>query len=191
MEDDGNYFNLPDTITFKYQALENKLQPPPNIYNGSWPCLHRSVGKKFDRVCNCFQVCGVLRIPFFKHLTASLNQYAQLILSTNGKWKIILTEMVRFHGVMLNLSIDNKKSLRVQDLSGDRMKVNLDHDYIVNIYDYPVWAAKVFTLNRFKQICNKCHQLRVCNKNCNHCCQGIFHDWTSVLMKLLCHHCQE
>ncbi len=108
MENDGNYFNLPDTITFKYQALENKLQPPPNIYNGSGPCLHRSVGKKFDRVLNCVQVCGVLWIPFFKHLTASLNQYAQLILSTNGKWKISLTEMVRFHGVMLNLSIDNK-----------------------------------------------------------------------------------
>ena len=67
--------------------------------------------------------------------------------------------MVRFHGVMLNLSIDNKKSLRVQDLSGDRMKVNLDHDYIVNIYDYPVWAAKVFTLNRFKQICTDHHLL--------------------------------
>ena len=71
MEMDGNYSNLLKNATFEYEALENELQPPSNMYNGSGPCLRHGISKKFTTVFDCTQLCGGLSITFFKRLAAN------------------------------------------------------------------------------------------------------------------------
>ena len=87
--------------------------------------------------------------------------------------------MIRFCGVILKMSIDDRK-LGGYEAYFKEMEVNLSRDYNVKLNDFPPWAAKVFSLHRFKQIRaafhpevgaseigDKCHQLRQAINNFN------------------------
>lgn len=193
MEMDGNYSTLLKNVTFQYEALENELQPPSNLYNGSGPCLRRGIGKKFTTVFECTQLCGGLSITFFKRLAANSNQYARLHMTPDGKfagrtWRnISLEEMVRFHGVILKMSIDNRSLGGYESYFETNLQVNLGLDYMVTLKDYPPWAALVFSVNRFKQIRaayhpevgassvrDKCHQLRFAINSLNAASKATF-----------------
>ena len=86
---------------------------------------------------------------------------------------ITVQEMIRFHGVVLKMSIDDRKLGGYEAYFVDNMQINLGRAYSIRLNDFPAWASKIFTLSRFKQIRaayhpevgastigDKCHQLR-------------------------------
>ena len=95
--------------------------------------------------------------------------------------------MVRFLGVILKMSIDDRKLGGYVAYFDQDLRVNLGRSYSVKLEDYPPWALKVFSLIRFKQIRSafhpevgassigdKCHQLRYAIETLNATSKAVF-----------------
>ena len=189
MEMDGEYLDYLSQMTFNYEELDQELVPPSDMYDGNGPSLRRGVAKRFSTALGCVMICGGLSYSFFKRLTANSNEYAKKKKSTmdgryffaGSAWKnITVEEMLRFHGMVLKMSIDDRKLGGYEAYFTEGMSINLGRNYSVTLTDYPAWAAKVMTLSRFKQIRaayhpevgsstigDKCHQLRYAIDTCN------------------------
>ena len=189
MEMDGEYLDYLSQMTFNYEELDEELVPPSDMYNGDGPCLRRGVAKRFSTVLGCVMVCGGLSYSFFKRLTANSNEYARrngtdmdgrLFFAGLAYKNITVEEMIRFHGMVLKMSIDDRKLGGYEAYFTEGMSINLGRNYSVMLSDYPAWAAKVMSLSRFKQIRaayhpevgsstigDKCHQLRYAIDTCN------------------------
>lgn len=97
-------------------------------------------------------ICGGLSYSFFKRLTANSNEYAKKKKSTmdgryffaGSAWKnITVEEMIRFHGMVLKMSIDDRKLGGYEAYFTEGMSINLGRNYSVTLTDYPAWASKV------------------------------------------------
>ena len=88
--------------------------------------------------------------------------------------------MIRFHGIVLKMSIDDRKLGGYEAYFTEGMSINLGRNCSVTLTDYPAWAIKIMSLSRFKQIRaayhpevgsstigDKCHQLRYAIDTCN------------------------
>ena len=185
MEEDGNpdpngsnYADLMSKINFHYTELNEPLVPPDDMYDGEGPCLKPRVARKFGTVLECASVCGGLSYSFFKRLTCNSNQYARTH-QVCGKFvsyswvNITVEEMIRFHGLILKMSVDGRNLGGYQAYFIEKHQVNAGTNYYIELDGFPAWAAKVMTLQRFKQIRaafhpevgvsdigDKCHQLR-------------------------------
>ena len=129
--------------------------------------------KKISTVFECIKVCGGLDYNFFKGKTANSNQYARQEMTADNKfagliWKV--QEMVRFHGIMLKMSIDDRQLGGYRAYFEEDLNIMFALDY--GVVDFPVWAKKVIPLEHFKkiraayhpevgtsEIREKCHQL--------------------------------
>jgi len=178
MENDGDYAGIMRDIQFDYQELRHLLVPPEDMYDGDGPCLKPRVAAKFRTVFECALVCGGMSYSFWKRLTCNSNQYGR-IHQVNGKFggyqwaNITVEEMIRFHGILLKMSIDNRSLGGYESYFTEIHQVNAGRDYFIPLEGFPAWANKVMTLSRFKQIRaafhpevgmsdigDKCHQLR-------------------------------
>ena len=89
-------------------------------------------------------------------------------------WDNISTqEMIISNGMILKMSIDDKKLGGYESHFEEEIPVHLGQGYSATLTDYPAWATKIMPLWRFKQIRaafhpevgastigDKCHQLR-------------------------------
>ena len=165
-------------INFHYTELNEPLLPPDDMYDGEGPCLKPRVARKFQTVFQCASVCGGLSYSFFKRLTCNSNQYGRTH-QVNGKFggytwvNITVEEMIRFHGMILKMSVDDRNLGGYGAYFNEIHQVNTGTDYFIVLEGFPAWAAKIMTLPRFKQIRaafhpevgmsdvgDKCHQLR-------------------------------
>ena len=179
MEEDGTYDDFLSGLKFLFGDLDHELSPPVNMYNGKGPCLHHGVSKKFNTIFECVSVAGGMDYEFFKRLTANSNEYARLHMSQDGefggsKWSnISVQEMIRFHGMILKMSIDDRELGGYTAYFTEEMSVNCSRSFSVKLTDYMAWGLKIMSLRRFKQIRasfhsevgtskvgDKCHQLR-------------------------------
>ncbi len=165
------------------EDLKEELQGYPNMYENegimNGPALKRGIATKFNTALEACGVCGGMDFEFFKRLTANSNEYGRNNMDHRGyfggsKWKNISTqEMIRWHGVILKMSIDNRKIGGYESYFSPPEKICLSSTHIHTVNDFPAWAAEVFTIRRFKQIRaayhpevgfstigDKCHQLR-------------------------------
>ncbi len=61
------------------------------------------------------EVCSGMDYEFFKHFTANWNEYARMHMNNDGQYagtnwtNVTVEEMVRFLGVILKMSIDNRE----------------------------------------------------------------------------------
>ena len=82
---------------------------------------------------------------FFKRLTANSNEYAWLHMSEDGKFgwskwlNISVQEMIRFHGMILKMSIDDRELGGYMAYFMEQMSVNCLRSYSVKLTDYMVW----------------------------------------------------
>ena len=91
-----------------------------------------------------------------------------------SKWSnISVQEMIRFHGMILKMSIDDRELGGYTAYFTEQMSVNCLRSHSVKLTDYMAWGLKIMSLHRFKQIRasfhpelgtskvgDKCHQLR-------------------------------
>ena len=128
------------------------------MYDGDGPCLREHVARKFGTIFGCVQVCGGMSCTFFKQVTTNSNEYVRTHQQPNGKFggytwaNVTVQEMIRFHGVLLKMSIDNHNLGGYEAYFIENQQVNLGRDYHVTLTGYPAWAAKVMTLQQFEQI---------------------------------------
>ena len=178
METDGRY-DLLGNVEFNYEPLEHPLDPPTNMYNGWGPCLKKGISRRFHTPFECVQVVGGLTYHFFKRITANSNGYARANMNNKGffggvSWvNISVQEMIRFHGVILRMSMEDRNLGGYEAYFTSKIQINCSRDFSVEVDDLPSWACKYFTLRRFKQIRaayhpevgastigDKCHQLQ-------------------------------
>ncbi len=98
---------------------------------------------------------------FFNRKTANSNRYARENMMENGKcggyaWvNISVQEMIVFHGVILEMSIDDRNLSGYKSYFDDCIKINCSHECFVTLEDFLASASKYFTLRRSKQdFCN-------------------------------------
>ena len=150
MEEDGNYEDFLGRITYNYGDLNERLSAPVNMCRG--PILRRGVARRFETILDCVQVCGGMDYEFFKRITANSNQYVRLNMNDLGEFggspwtNITVQEMVRFHGVLLKMSVDNRELGGYKSYFTERLSVNLSRTYSVELTNYPAWALKVMSL---------------------------------------------
>ena len=155
MEEDGEY---DVEHVWNYEDLTKELEPPPNMYNGPGPCLKRGIAERLHNLLDAVAICGGMDYNFFKRLAANSNQFARNKLDQRHRycgfpWKNITTEeMYRFFGVLLKMSIDNRKMGGYKAYFKAKPTVYLTNDYSMTLHSYPAWASKVFTLGRFQQL---------------------------------------
>ena len=128
------------------------------MYTGPGLCLKRGISEKMKNLIDAVGICGRMDYNFFKRLTANLNQFARNHMDhcqrfSGFPWKNITTEeMHHFFGVLLKMSIDNRKLGGYKAYLKAKPTIYLSNDYSMALDSYPVWASKVFTLGRFQQI---------------------------------------
>ena len=141
----------------------------------------------------CLEVCSGMDYQFFERIAAHSNEYARIHMNTNGQYagsnwsNITVEEMVRFLGIILKMSINNRELGGYASYFANRKSVNLGRRYYVELNDYPAWADQGMSLHSFKQICtsihpeigtsiigDKCHQLRHVLNTFNQACQWMF-----------------
>lgn len=85
---------------------------------------------------------------FFKHITANSNEYARMHMNNDDEYagsnwtNVTVEEMVRFLGVILKMSIDNRGLGRYVAYFTKRKSVNLGRRHYVELNDYPAWAVQ-------------------------------------------------
>jgi len=115
MEEDGNYDDFLNGLTFNFQEMEEELTPPVNMYDGRGPSLQRGVARQFESILECVSICGGMDYDFFKQVTANSNSYARMHMTHSGKFggspwsNISVQEMIQFHGMVLKMSVDHRE----------------------------------------------------------------------------------
>ena len=147
MEEDGTYEGFFSGIEYNYDDLEAELTPPNNMYNGRGPCLRHAVARRFETVMGCLEVCSGMDYEFFKCIIANSNEYARMHMNNDGQYagsnwtNVTVEEMVRFLGIILKMSIDNRELGGYAANFTKRKSVNLGRRYYVELNDYPAWAV--------------------------------------------------
>ena len=115
MEEDGNYADFLRGISYNYADLNEELTAPVNMYNGRGPILCHGVTRHFKTVLEYVQVCGGMDYEFFKWIKVNSNQYSRFNMNDLGDFggscwtNITVHEMIRVHGVLLKMSVDNRE----------------------------------------------------------------------------------
>ena len=144
MEVDDTYPNNLSRLDLHFEELDEILEPPTNMYNGEGPCLCHGVASRFDTVFGCVQLCGGLSYCFLERLAANSNQYARLNIKEDGSFagkswhNITVQETIHFRGVVLKMSIDNRKLGGYEAYLVGNMQINLGRMYSVSLKEkYP------------------------------------------------------
>ena len=90
-----------------------------------------------------------MNLEFFKRITANSNEYAvQNLLETGTlagyRWcRITLAEIVKFCGVILKMSINDRKLGDYEAYFQDNIEVHLGPTYTALVEDFSGWASKI------------------------------------------------
>ena len=171
------------------------MPPFDDVYNGPHGLRPGIVGR-FKTVLQCVMHTTAMSVEFFDRLTAQSNKYARKdMLSRNStlfighKWdNIRVSEMIRFFGIMLRISLEPRKMGGYTTYFTDNSSMSIGHGYNVELQGYHAWAKEIMPLIRFKQIrsafhpeagdsqCNdKCHQLRYFIRMFNYMAKDVFY----------------
>ena len=99
-----------------------------------------------------------VEFAIFKRFATNSNSYAWTHQKADKTfvgyaWNNIITEeMIRFNGMVLKMSIDDRKLGGYEAYFKEEIPVSLGEGYTVTLNDYPAWASKIMPLWRFKQI---------------------------------------
>ena len=75
-----------------------------------------------------------------------------------NKWEnITVSEVIKFFGIMLRISIDPWKMEVYMHYFTEYLMINLGHVYYVQIRGYDAWAKYIIILIRFKHILSTFH----------------------------------
>ena len=164
-------------------------------YNGPHG-LKNGVGNRFKTIFQCIMTTTAMNIEFFRRLVANSNKYARNDMQSRNstlylghKWEnISVSEMIRFFGIMLRISLEPRKMGGYSSYFTDNSNVQIGTGYSVELRGYSAWAKDIMTLVRFKQIrsalhpesgesqCHdKCHQLRYFIRMFNYMARDVFH----------------
>ena len=146
-------------------------------------CLKKGISDTFSSISECVSKVGGLDINLIKRITFNSNAHARNKLKHGNfagyKWSdITATEMIRFFGIMLKISILDLNMGGYDAYWKKDLTVQVAPKYSVKIEGHDAWARRVMTKPRFKQIRaafrpeigsdrvgDKCHQIRyVLNK---------------------------
>ena len=96
-------------------SQHDKPSPSHDMYDGIGPALKRGVVTSFQTAMKFLAKCGGMHMEFFWHLTANINEYAQLHKDErswcfdDSKWlNIGLEDMIHLFGIVLKMNIDQK-----------------------------------------------------------------------------------
>ena len=127
-------------------------------YTGTDRLKPHAKEKAMDNVKECVEKFGGLDFNYFNRLTLHSNDYAQNRMK-NGHFAgspwvpISYGEMVRFHGILLRMSIDNRKVGGYETyFSESCSNIQVTQTYVRNLHYLEPWANKIMNFKRFKQI---------------------------------------
>ena len=127
-------------------------------YAGTERLKSRARQKSMDSVKECVEKFGGMDENYFLRLTTNSNAYAQTRI-TNGKfggseWVLIsIGEMMRFHGILLRMSIDGRKIGGYETyFSESKSYIQVLPNYVTKLDYLTPWASDIMTFKRFKQI---------------------------------------
>ena len=84
-----------------------------------------------------------MNYEFFKHITANSNEYTIMHMIIDGQFagsnwtNVTVEEMVRFLGIILKMSINNRELRGYASFFTNRKSVNLGRRYYVELDEYP------------------------------------------------------
>ena len=118
--DDGNdleFIMIDDqyneNLVWNYEELDEPLTPLVNMHNREDHCFCYGVAE-INTALNYIGVSNGLSCDFFKGLLANSNLYGYLQVNENGcftgaSWKNVMLEMDNCHGIILKMSLDDRK----------------------------------------------------------------------------------
>ena len=145
---------------------EEEIRGPPenDRYNGPHG-LKPGVINRFKTVLQCLMTTTALSLDFFDRLTTQSNKFARNQMKERcsnkfigHKWQNIrVEEMIRFFGIMLQISLEPRKMGGYPSYFTDQSSLGIGTNYSVHLRGYKPWAKDVMTLVRFKQIRSAFH----------------------------------
>ena len=155
------------SVSWKFEDFNGKndtgLQPPGHMYDKKGTLRPDLLETGYENIFDCVSKAGGMDHDYFKRLTKNSNLYAGSKLK-DGKFigrnwsNITLGEMIRFHGIILKMSIDPRKFGSYETYFYDsKLKVNWSEYESIPITGMSTWAANVMTFDRFKQIRSAYH----------------------------------
>ena len=146
-------------------------------YNGTDRLKPEAKMRAMDTVMECVEEFGGLDKNYFARLTNHSNAYAEERKKgssfAGSTWsRISCGEMIRFHGILLRMSIDGRKVGGYETyFSQSKSYVQVTDRYVRKLPYLEPWASKMMTFKRFKQIRAAYHHEKTKSSNDDRCWQ--------------------